>query len=830
MNIKQILMILLLAVLHYSSSTASDLPAISRNFDKHSISIFTDGTLIGQLADNASSAWALKLPTPLFSLANHGDIFITLTPSGRAVKVYNGATPLIKPLDTFVSSFVDEGYVDEECFASASTTHEALILDVTTGRVTDLRNPNHIILTNQRVNVTGHCAGQDFQSSASYLMINGRDARLTEPYIGHSSVVDSNFGLPDYLGHSVNTMISLPNKALIFDLFSGPVLMSNSSAIYSFMVSPSVTVPHSVQMALSNVEVEHLSKHFSYSQSMELLENAALIDADENGLFAVTAIMTSSPLDGIFIATLSAYGDYKLATLTSPGIAHVSVPNSQHSTFRRSTIRSAQYNTFNNPIVAGCIGGALTTIFLLGFYSRSELTNLADAIFQRILEIVTPKTKSSQPKPYVLIDFLQKVNNGSIVLSGNTANKMRRALRRKSYKVLNNEAVLITSMILGTGSNGTTVFTGIFGSRLVAIKRVLKDSICGSREVETLLKVEGHPNVIRYFTHSSDEHFSYIVVEYCPQQLNYDLCRDDTEAALRYGSQLLSGLIHLHRSKIIHRDLKPSNLLISLDDNLKISDYGISKAYSSSEVFLNTLSVAGTPGWAAPEMLVDGGCSYASDVFTSGCILHFMLTGHHPFGDELHRIANIINDKPELRVTDPLTINVINNMLSSKQEDRQLPEQLLFRCPLFWCWEDRLHYVLRLSDLLEFEENSAPICVKWENHCLKQQLFKQAEGDNLVWKVGDEPIGFLALLDDSILNSLLYRKYNPNSSKDLIRVIRNKWNHYRELDAYSKDLLGKTHRSFLNYFTERFPTLFSVIWDFCVKEDLNLIPNPKLIE
>lgn len=90
------------------------------------------------------------------------------------------------------------------------------------------------------------------------------------------------------------------------------------------------------------------------------------------------------------------------------------------------------------------------------------------------------------------------------------------------------------------------------------------------------------------------------------------------------------GLVYLHdesRIKVIHRDLKPSNILLEMDMNPKISDFGLASVFEGDHTKHITRRVAGTYGYMAPEYAVLGHVSTKSDVFSFGMIVLEIVTG-----------------------------------------------------------------------------------------------------------------------------------------------------------------------------------------------------------
>lgn len=106
--------------------------------------------------------------------------------------------------------------------------------------------------------------------------------------------------------------------------------------------------------------------------------------------------------------------------------------------------------------------------------------------------------------------------------------------------------------------------------------------------------------------------------------------------------------------KIVHRDIKPENILISTRGQIKISDFGLCKIMSQSNLF-SISGMKGTLIWMAPEMLnmmenFDNSrrASVKIDVFSAGCVFFVFLTrGIHPFGDNSFEAQkNILQRQP----------------------------------------------------------------------------------------------------------------------------------------------------------------------------------------
>jgi len=376
--------------------------------------------------------------------------------------------------------------------------------------------------------------------------------------------------------------------------------------------------------------------------------------------------------------------------------------------------------------------------------------------------------------------------------------------------------------VLGKGCEGTFVYKGKFDNRDVAVKRVL--AACFSiadREVELLRESDEHPNVVRYFCMEQCRQFRYIALELCVATLQdyvegryIDITLDIT-AVFR---QSVQGLAHLHALDIAHRDIKPQNVLISTpgkkgDVRAMISDFGLCKKLKVGRMsFSRRSGVAGTEGWIAPEMLLGHRSTTCMvDIFSMGCVYFYLLTnGKHPFGENFHRQANILSGKSNLellkREEQNLDVTLIEKMVSFEPNDRP-PAVALLKHPVFWVKDKMLTFLQDVSDRVDKEEDNSFVLntiERYGNHVTKGDWQEQ--------------------LDTAVRDDLRkHRTYKGKSVRDLLRAIRNKKHHYRELTDDAKLLYGKMPGEFADYWTKRFPRLMTHSYNAmqCVKYENN---------
>ncbi|XP_066593038.1 serine/threonine-protein kinase SIK3-like [Prorops nasuta] len=152
------------------------------------------------------------------------------------------------------------------------------------------------------------------------------------------------------------------------------------------------------------------------------------------------------------------------------------------------------------------------------------------------------------------------------------------------------------------------------------------------REVHIMKRLR-HPHIIRLYQVMETEKMIYLVTEYAPGGEIFDhLVRNGRMAepeARRIFRQIVLAVRYLHQQRVVHRDLKAENLLLDVDNNIKLADFGFSNEYTPG-VPLSTW--CGSPPYAAPEIFegkhYDGP---RADVWSLGVVLYVLVCGALPF-------------------------------------------------------------------------------------------------------------------------------------------------------------------------------------------------------
>ncbi len=224
--------------------------------------------------------------------------------------------------------------------------------------------------------------------------------------------------------------------------------------------------------------------------------------------------------------------------------------------------------------------------------------------------------------------------------------------------------------VLGQGGMGTVWLAhrsdGRYEAR-VAVK-LLSLALLGPSGVERFQR-EGsalgrltHPNIARLLDAGVTQTGQpYLVLDYVEGETITRWC--DTHALtvrarVQLFLQVLAAVAHAHAKLILHRDLKPSNILVTVEGQVKLLDFGIAKLLdveAQSAPMTELTRLAGhpfTPDYAAPEQLQAGDVTTATDVYALGVLLYVLLTGQHPTLLEQHtpidRLRAVVDTDPAL--------------------------------------------------------------------------------------------------------------------------------------------------------------------------------------
>ncbi|MBI3159519.1 MAG: serine/threonine protein kinase [Chloroflexi bacterium] len=177
-----------------------------------------------------------------------------------------------------------------------------------------------------------------------------------------------------------------------------------------------------------------------------------------------------------------------------------------------------------------------------------------------------------------------------------------------------------------------------------------------------------HPNIVTVYDFGFDDNRLYIVMEFIQgKDLNTIVSergRLRVDEGIHLAIQACAGIGFAHRSDLVHCDVKPHNFLVTPDQRLKVTDFGIARVLSSIGPDEEADVVWGSPQYFSPEQAGGSPPSPASDVYSLGVVLYHMFTGQLPF------IAGTSAELAKLhRRAAPIRPREINPLIPSELEE-----------------------------------------------------------------------------------------------------------------------------------------------------------------
>ncbi|MBI5883370.1 MAG: protein kinase [Elusimicrobia bacterium] len=260
------------------------------------------------------------------------------------------------------------------------------------------------------------------------------------------------------------------------------------------------------------------------------------------------------------------------------------------------------------------------------------------------------------------------------------------------------DATYEVGRILGQGGMGV-VYEGIDKAlkRRVAIKMLRPELKADPRDRERLLEEARtvaalhHPSIVEIFSILDDPAGLYLVFEFIEGKSVERLITDrrrlslsETKAILKHVCRALE---YAHHHNVVHRDLKPSNIMITVEGNVKVMDFGIAKTALESTGALNMTNTAlGTPFYMAPEQGA-GAVRKESDIFSLGACLYEMTTGERPYPSPASTPMKIEAAYPKPSRLAPLPEGLDSLVDAALHPD---PDKRIRNARDFWVWLDKI--------------------------------------------------------------------------------------------------------------------------------------------
>ena len=198
------------------------------------------------------------------------------------------------------------------------------------------------------------------------------------------------------------------------------------------------------------------------------------------------------------------------------------------------------------------------------------------------------------------------------------------------------------------------------------------------REAEIAGKLS-HRSIVAIYDVGEDYDLTYMAMEFLEGENLQKYCRKGNLMPLRkilyIVGETASALNYAHSQGVIHRDVKPANIMLLNDGKIKVTDFGIAKAVSSSET--KSGIILGTPNYMSPEQINGQKIDGRSDIFSLGVVFFELLTGQLPFHGKT--LTNLFYQITQVKHPSPREINpkvpkpceqIIDKVLSKKPENR----------------------------------------------------------------------------------------------------------------------------------------------------------------
>jgi len=194
-------------------------------------------------------------------------------------------------------------------------------------------------------------------------------------------------------------------------------------------------------------------------------------------------------------------------------------------------------------------------------------------------------------------------------------------------------------------------------------------------EAESATQLRKHPNIAAVYRVGRERDVGYIATEYAPGHTLDQTIGDkgglELPRVVALFDQLASALDYAHEQGLIHGDVNPRNVIVSHEDHVKLTDFGIAKALEDEAAVTGIGGRSGDPRYSSPEQVLFQRVTHLTDIYSLGILLYQTLTGTVPF-ETLYRQAH---EKPvapsSLKSDIPEAVDrVILKALQKKPNDR----------------------------------------------------------------------------------------------------------------------------------------------------------------
>lgn len=278
-----------------------------------------------------------------------------------------------------------------------------------------------------------------------------------------------------------------------------------------------------------------------------------------------------------------------------------------------------------------------------------------------------------------------------------------------------------------------------FVNRRVAIKVVFAEALGDKehgRRYRKLFVTEAslagklsHPHIVNIYDAVADDEASYIVMEYVDGTTLEQYSRAENLLPINKVIEVIfkctKALDYAARHGVIHRDIKPANIMLSGENDIKITDFG---AALTSATETTQITGIGSPAYMSPEQVREQALTHQTDIFSLGVVLYQMLTGKLPFQatNNYGMIYQIINAEPpppsDSRPEVPPQLDaIVKRALQKKTKAR------------YQSWEELSHELVAVFGNLQRPEKNMPDSEKFD--ALRKLTFFKNFTDVELWEV-----------------------------------------------------------------------------------------------
>jgi len=177
-------------------------------------------------------------------------------------------------------------------------------------------------------------------------------------------------------------------------------------------------------------------------------------------------------------------------------------------------------------------------------------------------------------------------------------------------------------------------------NRVVALK-VLPPQFGRDEEFAKRFEIEAkaisllqHQNIVSIYEYGEEDGFRYFAMQFVDGKDLSRLIAERKELAIDevidFSKQICRGLRYAHNNNVVHRDIKPQNILIDKNNIVKLSDFGIAKIFSGSDITMTGFTL-GTPEYMSPEQALGKSIDHQTDLYSLGIVMYEMLVRKPPF-------------------------------------------------------------------------------------------------------------------------------------------------------------------------------------------------------